>query len=188
MTTQTRHENVCRCVPCTRVFIPNERFTGPFNDLNPASPAFPASPFTPMFGENHNVPFIFQSPPPQTSDPPPWIPPSNFSPQKAFPQPSAQELRDVDMSDLSPPKPEENEREHSRAVATGALRRVYNSRQKARTQSRWRNEELEHASEDDNEDDMGLARPLTHTTSHHYTLNMPSAPTPLSETPYVLLG
>ncbi|KIJ21347.1 hypothetical protein PAXINDRAFT_104352 [Paxillus involutus ATCC 200175] len=167
---------------------PNTPRKRPFNDLNPASPAFPASPFTPMFGENHNVPFIFQSPPPQTSDPPPWIPPSNFSPQKAFPQPSAQELRDVDMSDLSPPKPEENEREHSRAVATGALRRVYNSRQKARTQSRWRNEELEHASEDDNEDDMGLARPLTHTTSHHYTLNMPSAPTPLSETPYVLLG
>ncbi|KAF9229812.1 hypothetical protein BS17DRAFT_771955 [Gyrodon lividus] len=160
----------------------------PFNDLNPAPPAFPASPFTPMFGENRNVPFIFQSPPPKTDLPHPWTPPPNFSPQKAFPQPPAQELRDVDMSDLSPPKAEETEKENGRAVATGALRRVYNLRQKARTKSRSKNEDPEHTSEDDSEDDRGLAKPLTQNTSNHYTLNMPSAAAPQSETPYVLLG
>ncbi|KAF9242358.1 Di-sulfide bridge nucleocytoplasmic transport domain-containing protein [Melanogaster broomeanus] len=157
----------------------------PLNDLNLAAPT---SPFPPMFGENRNVPFIFQSPPPQTNAPYPWTPPPNFSPQKAFPQPPAQELRDVDMSDVSPPKPEDSERDSGRAVATGALRRVYNSRQRTRAKSRPRNEDLEHSSEDDIEDEGGLGRPLTRNTSTHYTLNMPSAPAPRSETPYVLLG
>ncbi|KAI9566988.1 Di-sulfide bridge nucleocytoplasmic transport domain-containing protein [Boletus coccyginus] len=155
----------------------------PFNDLHPASPA---SPFTPMFGENRNVPFIFQSHPPQTNPPYPWAPPPNFSPQKAFSQP---ELRDVDMSDLSPPKTEEIGKENGRAVATGGLRRVYKLRQKARAESRSRrnDEDPEQTSEDDSEDDK-IARPLTQNTSNHYTLNMPSAPAPRSDTPYVLLG
>lgn len=167
----------------------NDVSTGPFNDLNPASQAFPASPFTPMFGENRNVPFIFQSPPPQTNPPYPWAPPPNFSPQKAFPQPPAPELRDVDMSDLSPPKMEEGEKENGRAVATGGLRRVYKLRQKARavSHSRRSDDDPEQASEEDSEDDT-IARPLTQNTSNHYTLNMPSAPVPQSDTPYVLLG
>ncbi|KAF8446432.1 Di-sulfide bridge nucleocytoplasmic transport domain-containing protein [Boletus edulis BED1] len=165
---------------------PNTPRKRPFNDLNPASPAFPASP---MFGENRNVPFIFQSPPPQTNPPYPWVPPSNFSPQKAFPRPPAPELRDVDMSDLSPPKMEESEMENGRAVATGGLRRVYKLRQMARAQSRLRNDEdPEQTSEDDSEDDRIVRRPLTQNTSNHYTLNMPSAPAPQSNTPYVLLG
>ncbi|KAG8220218.1 putative nuclear membrane protein [Butyriboletus roseoflavus] len=161
----------------------------PFNDLNPASPAFPASPFTPMFGENRNVPFIFQSPPPQTNPPYPWVPPSNFSPQKAFPQPPVAELHDVDMSDLSPPLTEESEKENGRAVATGGLRRVFKLRQKARVESHSRrnNEDPEQTSEDDSEDDKSV-RPLTQNTSNHYTLNMPSAPSAHSDTPYVLLG
>jgi len=142
-----------------------------------------------MFGENRNVPFIFQSPPPQTNPPYPWAPPPNFSPQKAFPQPLAPELRDVDMSDLSPPKTEEGEKENSRAVATGGLRRVFKLRQKARavSHSGRNDEDLGQTSEDDSEDDR-IARPLTQNTSNHYTLNMPSAPVPQSDTPYVLLG
>lgn len=165
------------------VVYPKRWSSGPFNDLNPASPA---SPFTPMFGENRNVPFIFQSHPPQTNPPYPWAPPPNFSPQKAFSQP---ELRDVDMSDLSPPKTEEIEKENGRAVATGGLRRVYKLRQKARAESRSRrnDEDPEQTSEDDSEDDK-IARPLTQNTSNHYTLNMPSAPAPRSDIPYVLLG
>ena len=165
--------------------IPSDDSPGPFNDLNPAPPGIPASPLSPMFGENRNVPFIFQSPPPQSNAPYPWAPPRNFSPQKAFPQP---ELRDVDMSDLSPPKTEESEKENGRAVATGGLRRVYKLRQKARTQSHSRtDEEPEQASEDDSEDEK-VAGPLTQNTSNHYTLNMPSVPAPQSDTPYVLLG
>lgn len=94
----------------------------------------------------------------------------------------------MDMSDLSPPKMEEIEKENGRAVATGGLRRVYKLRQKARAESRSRNDEdLEQTSEDDSEDDK-IARPLTQNTSNHYTLNMPSAPAPRSDTPYVLLG
>lgn len=92
----------------------------------------------------------------------------------------------MDMFDLSPPKTEESEKENGRAVATGGLRRVYKLRQKARAKSRS-GEDLEQTSEDDSEDD-GIARPLTQNTSNHYTLNMPSALAPQSDTPYVLLG
>ena len=95
----------------------------------------------------------------------------------------------MDMSDASPLKTEESERENGRVVATGALRRVYNLRQKARAQSHSRrmDEDPEQASEDDSEDGR-LAKPLTQNTSNHYTLNMPSVPAPQSDTPYVLLG
>ncbi|KIJ59817.1 hypothetical protein HYDPIDRAFT_99956 [Hydnomerulius pinastri MD-312] len=165
---------------------PNSQRKRPFNDLNPTSPAFPASPLVPMFGENRNVPFIFQSPPPQTNPPHPWVPPPNFSPRKAFPQLPAEELRDVDMAELSPPKPEETERESGRSVATGALRRVFKSRQRSRAKTRSRHEDPDYSSEDSSEDEK--AGPLTQNTSNHYTLNMPSAPAPHSDTPYVLLG
>lgn len=158
----------------------------PFQDLGSASPAFPGSPLTPMFGENRNVPFIFERRPPQTNPPPPWAPPPNFSPQKVFPQPQpAQELRDVDMSELSPPKPDESEKENGRAVATGAMRRVFNSRRKARAKMR---DHADGSNDEDSEDDRDNARPLSQTTSTHYTLNMPSASASPSDTPYVLLG
>lgn len=161
----------------------------PFQDVGSASPAFPGSPVTPMFGENRNVPFIFQSPPPHTNPPPPWAPPPNFSAQKAFPQPQpAQELHDVDMSELSPPKPDENEKENGRVVATGAMRRVFNSRRKANVKSRAMRDPADGSDDEYSEDDRGHARPLTQNTSTHYTLNMPSGPASPSDTPYVLLG
>jgi len=163
--------------------------TGPLDDLTTTTPGFPGSPFTPMFGENRNVPFIFQSPRPQTNPTHPWEPPPSFSPHKTFPQPPpAPELHDVDMSELSPPKPDSSEKENGRVVATGAMRRVFNSRRRARAKPHSNGEDAEDASEGDSEDERGHVGPLTQNTSNHYTLNMPSAPSSRSDTPYVLLG
>ncbi|KZP23024.1 hypothetical protein FIBSPDRAFT_858971 [Athelia psychrophila] len=61
---------------------------------------------------NHN---LFNTPAPQTPHAHPWAPPPPFSPEKAFPQSLFPELRDVNMSESSPPNPE--------------LRHVYQSRQ-----------------------------------------------------------
>lgn len=160
----------------------------PFDDLQPTSPAFPQPPQTPIFGENRNVPFIFQAPALQTPPVHPWVPPVNFSPQKAFP---VQELRDVDMSELSPPKPEASEKENGRIIATGALRRVFNSRQKARTKSQHAvslRDDLGYGSEEEIDDDVDHVGPVTRNTSNHYTLNMPANPVPRADTPQVLLG
>ena len=89
------------------------------------------------------------------------------------------------MSELSPPKPDSHDKENGRVVATGALRRVFNSRRRARAKSHSKGED---ASEGDSEDEGGHVGPLTQNTSNHYTLNMPSPPTSRSDTPYVLLG
>lgn len=118
----------------------------------------------------------------------PWVPPVNFSPQKAFP---VQELRDVDMSELSPPKPEASEKENGRTVATGALRRVFNSRQKARTKTQHAvslRDEVGYGSEEEIDGDADHVGPVTRNTSNHYTLNMPANPAPRADTPQVLLG
>lgn len=167
---------------------PNTPRKRPFDDLQPTSPAFPQPPQTPIFGENRNVPFIFQAPALQTPPVHPWVPPVNFSPQKAFP---VQELRDVDMSELSPPKPDASEKENGRIVATGALRRVFNSRQKARTKNQHAvslRDDLGYGSEEDIDGDADHVGPVTRTTSNHYTLNMPAHPAPRADTPQVLLG
>ncbi|KAG2069838.1 hypothetical protein BDR04DRAFT_1054882 [Suillus decipiens] len=160
----------------------------PFDDLQPTSPAFPQPPQAPIFGENRNVPFIFQAPTLQTPPVHPWVPPVNFSPQKAFP---VQELRDVDMSELSPTKSEASEKENGRIVATGALRRVFNSRQKARTKSQHvvsLRDDLGYGSEEEIDGDVDHVGPVTRNTSNHYTLNMPANPAPRVDTPQVLLG
>ncbi|KZT68780.1 hypothetical protein DAEQUDRAFT_670702 [Daedalea quercina L-15889] len=170
----------------------------PFSDANPPTPAFPtpshAASF-PSFGHNNNVPFLFNEPLPQTPHTPAWAPPPNFSPTKAFPQP---EIKDVDMADSSPPKPgelepqnaDEKEGEGERAVALGAVRRVYRSRQRARERSRRRGksrgldqEGSDVSDESDDDEDRGVVN-----TSHHYTLNMPGPTPPQSDLPYVLLG
>lgn len=165
---------------------PNTPRKRPFDDLQPTS----QPPQTPIFGENRNVPFIFQAPVLQTPPVHPWVPPINFSPQKAFP---VQELRDVDMSELSPPKPEasEKEKENGRTVATGALRRVFNSRQKARTKTQHAvslRDEVGYGSEEEMDGDADHVGPVTRNTSNHYTLNMPANPAPRADTPQVLLG
>lgn len=119
------------------------------------------------------------------------MPPPNFSPQKAFPTSAAPELRDIDMSEPSPPKPEASDKESRRIVATGALRRVFNSRQKARAQNYLHvssHDDPGYGSEEESDDSAGHVRPVTQNTSNHYTLNMPSAPAPQSDMPHVLLG
>ncbi|ESK98126.1 nuclear membrane protein [Moniliophthora roreri MCA 2997] len=152
----------------------------------------------PTFGGNQNIPFIFHTPSRQIqSSPYPWTPPPNFSSSKAFPTPapaSAPELRDVDMSEVSPPKPAEDmnaspEKADNgvRAVATGALRRVYRARQKVKGSRLAIVRSREDGSEGENDsDDDGAIIP--HNTSNHYTLNMPSPAPPPSDIPYVLLG
>lgn len=136
-----------------------------------------------MFGDNRNFPFMFHNLPPQTNPPPPWVPPL---PLKNLP---AQELQDVDMSELSPAKPEDNEKENGRTIATGGMRRVFNSRRRTHVKSRSKREDGEDVSENDSEEDEGgHVGPLTQNTSNHYTLNMPSTPPSPSDAPYVLLG
>ncbi|CAL1697024.1 unnamed protein product [Somion occarium] len=161
------------------------------NDLKSPTSPFPG-PQTPTFGRLQNVPFIFNTPPPQTPQTYPWVPPSNFSPTKAFPQP---ELKDVDMPDASPPRPpspekdEEGESDSGRAIALGGLKRVFKSRQKARSKSRLA-VVTTHLNESDESDDDSEREvtPVTQNTSNHYTLNLPGPIQPQSETPYVLLG
>ncbi|KAH9836764.1 Di-sulfide bridge nucleocytoplasmic transport domain-containing protein [Rhodofomes roseus] len=172
----------------------------PFTDDNPPAPAFPTPSHVdsfPSFGHNTNVPFLFNEPIPQTPHTPAWTPPPNFSPTKAFPQP---EIKDVDMADSSPirlgeqllQKGDEKEGEGERAVALGAVRRVYRSRQRARERSRARrgksrglDQEGSDVTDESDDDERGV---VTQSTSNHYTLNMPGPAPPQSDLPYVLLG
>jgi hypothetical protein len=159
---------------------------GTHTDMNP--PSTPSS--VPTFGTNPSVPFIFQSPPPKSPYVHAWSPPENFSPEKAFPQ---EEIRDVDMAEPSPPKLQETRADGRRAMALGAVRRVFRSRQKVRSRVHAHgNEEDSETSlaSDDGSDDERLSslRPRVGKLSHHYTLNMPSPPQPKADTPYILLG
>lgn len=79
-----------------------------------------------MLGTSQKAPFLFNTPTPQTLHAHPWAPPPSFSPEKAFPQPQFQDVRDVDMSEFSPPNPEED----GGYMTTGGLRRVFKARQK----------------------------------------------------------
>lgn len=167
----------------------------PFNDLNPPAPPFPSTPSLPTFGSNPTVPFIFQSPAPQTPYTPAWAPPPQFSPIKAFPQ---EEIRDVDMAEASPPNLEEAS-DGLRAVALGGMKRVFKSRQKARERAlqlvKKRSDDDGDESDDDGESESDRdavqsspRKSRVQKTSHHYTLNMPSPSAPHADTPYILLG
>lgn len=155
-------------------------------DMNP--PSTPSS--VPTFGTNPSVPFIFQSPPPKSPYVHAWAPPENFSPEKAFPQ---EEIRDVDMAEPGPPKPQETGTDGRRTMALGAVRRVFRSRQRARSRAHAHaNEEDSETSlaSDDGSDDERLSsrRPRVQKLSHHYTLNVPSPVQTKADTPYILLG
>lgn len=89
------------------------------------------------------------------------------------------------MTELSPPKSDENNVEGGRAVATGALRRVFKSRERARNKNRLG---LRLKAEEEDSGSEGDGHHTTQKTSNHYTLNLPSAPAPQSDTPYILLG
>lgn len=143
-----------------------------------------------MFGQNKNIPFIFNTPPRQVSQPYPWAPPPNFSPTKAFPAAVQEEPVDVDMAEVSPPKPEERENvPESRMVATGGMRRILQSRLRngtTRARSRGR-ENWDDDGSDSDEDNEGQMASVTQNTNH-YTLNLPSPSPPQSDMPYILLG
>ncbi len=100
----------------------------------------------------------------------------------------------MDMAEQSPPKPHESGVDGRRTMALGAVRRVFNSRKKARGRG------LGHTVEDDggepfsasddgsDEEHFKARQPHVSKLSHHYTVNMPS-PVPLkADAPYVLLG
>jgi hypothetical protein len=138
------------------------------------------------------VPFIFQSPPPKSPYVHAWAPPETFSPEKAFPQ---EEIKDVDMAEPSPPKPQEAGLDGRRTMALGAVRRVFKSRQKARSRTHAHPHAVEENSgessvSDDGSDDEHFKSPQSHVRklSHHYTVNMPSPAHLKTDTPYVLLG
>ncbi|KAJ6626973.1 Di-sulfide bridge nucleocytoplasmic transport domain-containing protein [Mycena sp. CBHHK59/15] len=128
----------------------------------------------PIFGQNQNIPFIFQTPPPPTPQGYPWGPPAGFDAAKAFPP---QELRDVDMGEASPPKPAAAEDGSHRKIATGGMRRILKARMKSGL-----------ALLSDDEDGGVVPRTPTQNTSNHYTLHMPAPAAPQSDLPYVLLG
>lgn len=186
MTIPAHHEKVGPAYCSLRIFL--NHFTGSHDDMRPSTPTSSSS-FG--FGANRNIPFIFATPSRQGIEPYSWAPPSTVSSATMFPSPSIDEPKDIDMSEASPPKPEEPKElkpDNDRAVATGALRRVYRARHKTprgrRTvQARNRGSETD---DDDEATDEELDL-MNQNTSNHYTLNMSSAPS-RSDMPYILLG
>ncbi|KAJ4471385.1 Di-sulfide bridge nucleocytoplasmic transport domain-containing protein [Lentinula edodes] len=158
------------------------------DDMNPSTPGNSSS-FG--FGANRNIPFIFATPSRQAPEPYSWAPPPNASPATSFPSPSLNEIKDVDMSDASPAKLEEEFKSNNdRAVATGALRRVYRARHKTPQGKRFASTRDRDSDNDaifsDDEDEHALNL-SNQNTSNHYTLNVSPASSP-SDMPYVLLG
>ncbi|KZV74786.1 hypothetical protein PENSPDRAFT_601111 [Peniophora sp. CONT] len=158
----------------------------PHDALMSPPPDFNTPPSTPFrsFGENGSHTFLFNQPAPQTPQAPAWVPPS---PSKSYTP--APDVPDVDMADASPDQPRRRE------IATGALRRVY--RQRAGGSPRKRAVIIESESESDGEDEVDdeLAtsprkprNPRTHTTSHHYTLNMQPPAAPVRDLSVQLVG
>jgi hypothetical protein len=171
----------------------DEFILGSHDALNPSNASLVNTP-QPTFGTNQNIPFLFQPlPVPQTPQNHAWAPPPQFSPSKAFPLPA--EIKDVDMTEISPFRNDEEtngmDKNDSRPVATGALRRVFKQRNKRHESAlilqRHHSQEDASGSESDNDHEKSVAA-ANQTTSHHYTLNMPApAPAP-SDLPYILLG
>ncbi|KZT42744.1 hypothetical protein SISSUDRAFT_1040988 [Sistotremastrum suecicum HHB10207 ss-3] len=142
---------------------------------------------------HNNVPFLFNSPMTPVKTVQHWVPPPNFTPSQAFP-PLAQhpEIKDVQMGEVSPPKPVgDEESEKSRPIATGAIRRVFRKRSAREKQRRGRRDGDEETEEEtESEDDSSVSRrrrPVKSTSNtNHYTLNLPGpAPHP-SDLPYTL--
>lgn len=103
------------------------------------------------------------------------------------------------MPDASPPRPpspeKEGDEDSGRTMSLGGLRRVFKSRQKARSKSklaivttRAKKQDDESDVDDSDEDDNREITPITQNTSNHYTLNLPGPASTQSDTPYVLLG
>jgi len=119
------------------------------------------------------------------------------------------------MSEASPPARLQQSQEHEgngkargddaegddeRVIATGGLKRVFKSRQKARERSRLavvvrRGRSRANFSDDegsgsdvDGQEDEEEYQAVVRNMSNHYTLNVPAPAPPKSDTPYILLG
>lgn len=100
------------------------------------------------------------------------------------------------MSEASPPKQEaartssnpDDGEEGGRPVSTNALKRVFKARQKRRAPLTVSRRAVDDGLEDETDEEDGQPHAVTQNTSHHYTLNMPSAPANTSELPFLLLG
>lgn len=101
---------------------------------SPAPPFPQPNPLTPSFCPTSNVPFMFHQPPLSSTPSHPWVPSPN---QRTTSQGPPPEINDVVMQDISPPKPEVSVGSSEvRAVATGAMSRVFRARQKNKETSR----------------------------------------------------
>ncbi|EKM60451.1 uncharacterized protein PHACADRAFT_82283 [Phanerochaete carnosa HHB-10118-sp] len=154
----------------------------PLAELNSPARSFHAGdPSTPTFGSiPTNIPFMLNVPAPVTPHRDAWVPPNA----------AYAEIKDVDMTEASPPQKPEEGRGGDRKIALGGLKRVYKSRQKLREQSRLGQVKarVEVAEESDAESEDEVVSPIAQNTSNHYTLNLPAPAAPRSDTPYVLLG
>ncbi|EIW86322.1 hypothetical protein CONPUDRAFT_44919 [Coniophora puteana RWD-64-598 SS2] len=166
-----------------------------FNELNTPTKSLSSPLDIPRFGNNFG-PYPFETPYRQTAQPYHWDCPPGLSHQK-----TPDGARDVDMTEASPPKPrtdpkaelnaEESEASSTREVSNGALQRLYRrrTRGKGRPVVTRTNNGVEVSDESDGqEDDLDREASVTHRTSNHYTLNLPSTPSSPSDRPYVLLG
>ena len=97
------------------------------------------------------------------------------------------------MAEASPPAAIENtqkEPEQSLMVVSGG-KRVHKRRGRAEGRSHLSQQatvESDGEASDGVDETMDMARPVTHQTSNHYTLNVPGPTASRSDMPYVLLG
>jgi hypothetical protein len=128
-----------------------------------------------------------------------WNPPTELSPMRIAEQLA---IPEITMADATPPRPdvltdvgEESTTDAAgRLVSNNAAKRVLKSRRRratfpARRRRGGGEDGSESEDEDDEEDGMPrVTRNTSHNTTHHYTVNVPSAPTQSSPLPVVLLG
>lgn len=151
-----------------------------------------------MFGSPSKSDLVPMTPQGQRNPSDPWQPPVDITPAKVW-QP---EIIDVDM-DPTPTKPtstavlsraipldDDSVMEVDRPVSKNGMRRVFKKRS-ARSKSlrKARGPACDEESDDVSEEEEGGQLPnVTNQTSHHFTLNMPSALQQKSELPFLLLG
>lgn len=95
------------------------------------------------------------------------------------------------MGDATTPKSREQNVDNFRPVATGGLRRVYNSRMgHHHPPHRLKHkEDISSGEEESGEEHVeGANGQLAHRSSHHYTLNVPAPPLSQTDFPSALLG
>ena len=180
--------------PCAHIML-----LGTLSEMDSPATSVPLD-TQPVFGRVGNIPFLFEIPPQKPDNPQPWTPPATPCIAKAFPQ---QELCDVDMAEASPPRAEPpqdekkpiREEEQDRRIATGGMRRVWKSREKAKGRSKLAlvKAHVETESEESEEEREGSSKAASKTrnTQHHsnyYTLNLPSASSLATDGPYIMLG